>query len=251
MTKAVVLVLGVLLSLSGRGVRAQVPVATPALPGWQTTFFEAPAVALPLLQTAAVRHSAGLGALEKEKSIIHEDGQLARKEVLGSVALAGTYNYGNLTGGIITDPNSPNVFQANSTLRHSVGVNLALPLDRLAGRRNLIQKQELRYQQAELQHQEREQLLRQDVIRMYQEVLRTKQSLALYQQAYLSAETDHELVERQFREGQVTMGDLSQVNSRYSQAAIAQAQAASQYETSFLLLEELVGGRISDLMTSK
>ena len=219
--------------------------------GWQATFFEAPAVAMPLLQAAAVNHSAGLGSLEVEKNIIRQDVQLARKEVLASVALAGTYNYGNLTGGTLTDPNNPSVFGANSTLRHSVGVNLALPLDRLASRRNLIQKQELRYQQADLQRQDREITLQQEVIRLYQEVLLAKKVLTLHQQAYLAAQTDHELAERQFREGQASLSELSQVNSRYSQAAIAQEAAGSQYETSFLLLESLIGGRISDLLTSK
>lgn len=242
--------LGLLLGLNG-SVWAQDVGAPASTAPWQTAFFETPAVALPLLQAAAVRHAAKLGALDKEKSIIGEDKRLIQKDILGSLALTGSYNYGNQTSGIINDPNSLSGIPANSTLRHSVGVNLILPLDRLAGRRNLIQKQELRYQQAELQRQAQEQDLRQDVIRLYQEVLRAKKSLALYQQAFLSADTDHELVERQFREGQVTLGDLSQVNSRYAQAAIAQEQAASQYETSFLLLEELAGGRISDLMTSK
>jgi outer membrane protein TolC len=245
------LVMGIAFLLALPAARVCAQTAPAAANGWQAVFFESPAVALPLLQAAAVRHSASVGSFEKGKSIIREDVQLARKDILGSVALAGTYNYGNLTGGTVIDPNNPSIFGAESKPRHSVGVNLTLPLDRLAGRRNLIQKQELRYQQADLQRQDRESSLRQEVIQRYQEVLLARKTLTLYQQAFLAAQTDHELAERQFREGQSSLSELSQVNSRYSQAAIAQESAISQYETSFLLLEELVGGRLSDLMTTK
>ena len=239
--------IALLLALPAKKVLAQtVPAATGS---WQAVFFDSPTVALPLLQAAAVRHSASVGSLEKGKGIIREDVQLARKDILSSVGLTGTYSYGNLTGGTVIDPNNP--FGGESKLRHSVGVNLTLPLDRLASRRNLIQKQELRYEQADLQRQDRESSLRQEVIQRYQEVLLARKTLTLYQQAFLSAQTDHELAERQFREGQSSLSELSQVNGRYSQAAVAQESAISQYETSFLLLEELVGGRLSDLMTSK
>ena len=218
---------------------------------WQATFFGVPAVVLPILQAAAAKHSANLSALVAETNAIREDVQLARKDILGSVVLAGTYNYGNLNSGTLVDPNIPILLGAGSKIRHSVGINVNLPLDRLISRHHLIQRQELRVQQAELQRQDRENTLRQEVIRQYQEVLLTHKTLALYQQAYLAALTDHELVERQFRDGQTSLGELSVVNSRFSQAAIAQESAAAQYETSFLLLEELVGSHLSDLITSK
>lgn len=218
---------------------------------WQATFFGAPAVVLPLLQTAAAKHSASLGALAAGTKVIEKDVQLARKDILGSVALSGTYNYGNQSGGTMVDPNIPVLLGASSTIRHSVGMSINLPLDRVISRRNLIQRQELRVQQADLQRQDRENALRQEVIRHYQEVLLAHKTLALYQQAYLAALTDHELGERQFRAGQTSLGELSVVNTRFSQTAIAQESAATQYETSFLLLEELVGGHLPDIMTSK
>lgn len=231
--------------------QAEAQTTSSAAGSWQALFFNSPATALPFLQAAAAHHSASLGALEKEKSVIREDVQLARKDVLSVVALSGIYNYGNLSGGTIVDPNNSNVLGGGSRLRHSMGVNVTLPLDRLVSRRNLIQKQEFLYQQADLRRQDRENSLRQEVIQRYQEVLLAKKTLTIYQQAYLSAQTEHELAERQFREGQSLLGELSQVNGRYAQAAVAQESANSQYETSFLLLEELVGGHLPDIMTSK
>jgi outer membrane protein TolC len=230
---------------------AQTAPPAPAAAGWETTFFETPGVALPLLQAAAATHSPGLGVFETEKKIGQQDVDIARKQVLSAVSLVGNYNYGNLTGGIVTDPSNASVFGGSSTIRHSVGVNVTLPLDRLASRRNQIQKETLRIEQAEQQRLDRAQLLQQEVIRRYQDVLLAKKLLGLQQQSYLAAQTEHDLGERQFREGQASLGELSQVNARFAQAAVAQASAANQYETSFLLLESLVGERIADVLARR
>jgi outer membrane protein TolC len=244
------LVLLLLLHLRGLLLFGQNNAASPT-PDWQTTFFDSPTIALPLLTAAAIKHSSELEALELQKGIAHEDLQLARKNILGSVGLIASYNYGNLASVSLTDPNQPNQFTTFSSARYNTGVGLNLPLDRVVGRRNLVQREQLQYRRAEALRQDREKTIRQQVLRQYQDVLLARKLLTIYQEAYLSAQLNFQLVEKQFRKGQVQLSEYTPANERYTRAALEQATAISQYETAFMLLEEIVGDKISALMTSK
>ena len=247
MKKALVLVL--LLHLHGLLLFGQN--STLQTPAWQTTFFDSPEVSLPLLTAAAIKHSSELEALELQKGIAHEDLQLARKNILGSVGLMATYNYGNLASLSLTDPNQPNQFTTFSSARYNTGVALNLPLDRVVGRRNLVQREQLQYKRVESLRQDREKTIRQLVLRQYQDVLLAHKLLTIYQEAYLSAQMNFQLAEKQFRKGQIQLSEYTPANDRATKAALEQATATSQYATAFMLLEEIVGDKISALMTSK
>ncbi|WP_046243468.1 TolC family protein [Hymenobacter terrenus] len=218
---------------------------------WQTIFFDSPATALPLLTAAAVQHSAQLKGMETEKAISQQDLKIAKKSILGSLALAGTFNYGNLAGGAVPDPDSPGQFATVNSVRYSTGVSLSLPLDRIVNRNHLIKKQELFYERNESFRQERENVVRQQLIPLYQNVLLAKKLLTLRQEASVASQTNYKLAERQFRQGQLSLTAFSEANGQYTDATIAEVTARNQYDTAFMLLEEVVGTKISSLMTTR
>ena len=218
---------------------------------WQLIFFERPATAIPLLTNAAVEHSARLKALSIEKSISQEDIKLAKKNILGAVSINGNYGYGNLAGGGVTDPGNSSLFRTSPSIRYFAGIGVGLPLDRAVSRGALLKKQELNYQRAEMEQQEQQNQLRQQIIQLYQNVLLTKKLLALQQQAYVTVHTNYQLMEKQFRQGQLSLPELSAASSQLTQAAIAQESARSQFDTAFMLLEEIAGAKISSLMTNQ
>jgi outer membrane protein TolC len=218
---------------------------------WQKVFFETPAVALPLLTAAAISHSAQLKALNAEKSISQQDIQIAKESLLGSVSVGGSYTYGNLASISPADPLNPNLFNTYSSGRYSTGISVALPLDRLVSRGNLIKKEQLGYERTEAMRQDREDLLRQQVIQSYQNVLLARKLLTQRQESYVTVQTTSQLAERQFRQGQMSLPEFSQVTSQLTEISAAQEAARNTYDTTFLLLEELVGGKISTLMTTR
>ena len=212
-------------------------------------FFEAPALALPLLEAVAVRHSAELEAFKTEQAIAQEDLQIARKAILGSVLFSSNIGSGNIASVTVADQTLPSAGTKSSQTHYSTAINLNLPLDRLLSRRNQIARQQLQGQKVEYLRQARENVLRLQVIDLYQSVLLTHKVLALRQQSYATAQMCYQLGEKQFKDGEILLSEVSQMNDRYINAAIEQENAGSKYTTAFMLLESVTGSKISDLMT--
>jgi outer membrane protein TolC len=219
--------------------------------GWQTTFFDNPTVALPLLTTAAVQHSSQLRAIDKELAIGQQDVIIAKKNILNIVSLGGNYTYGNLAGVALADPGNPSQFTTFSSSRYSTGVAVTLPLDRIATRGNTIKREQLGVERTQALRQERENELRQLVIQSYQNVLLAKKLLTIRQEASVTVQTSYRLAEKQFRQGQLSLTDFSVASNSVTEVAVAETSARTQYETSFMLLEELTGAKVSTLMTNR
>ncbi len=217
---------------------------------WQRIFFQQPTLALASLTAAAIRVSPAVRSIEVEKAIYGEDVILARQNILNGVSVGGSYNYGNLSSIQLVDPRAPNQFNTYSSSRYFVGANVAVPLDRVVGRKHLINKEQLQVERAESVRQERVAVLRQQVLQLYQQVLLAKKVLAVHQESLVMAQMSQQLAERSFRQGQVSMTELAAANERYTQATIARETSASQYTTAFLTLEDVVGTKISTLMTT-
>lgn len=226
------------------------PVPKPVEESWKEVFFNKPERALALLTAAAIRNSPAVRSMELEKAIYGEDLQLARLNILNGVSLGSTYSYGNLTSIQLIDPASPNQFNTFSSGRYSVGASVAVPLDRVFGRRHLIGKERLQMERAESVRREREAAVRQQVLQLYQQVLLAKKVLAVYEESLVTAQMNQLLAEKSFRRGQDPMAELTAANNQFAQANIARETAASQYTVYFLTLEAVAGGRISILMTN-
>jgi outer membrane protein TolC len=218
--------------------------------GWQTVFFESPTTALPLLMTAAIKHSAQQKSLEIGKAISSNDIKLVKRSILGGVGVAGSYTYGNQGSVGAIDPANPNQFNTYSSTRYSAGISVGVPLLQIITRGSLIKKEELNYQRAELARQDQENQLRQQIIQLYQSVLLAKKLLTLQQEAYVTVQTNYRLADKAFRQGQLSLPDFSSTSSQLTQAAMSQESALNQYNTAFMLLEETVGTKISTLMTN-
>lgn len=244
--------IGTLLLMPGAAALAQTPTATKPAENWQTTFFEAPTVAVPQLMAAAIKHSAAIKSISIEQSINKEDLKIAQKNILNSVALGASYNYGNLSsiGGFQTDASGNPTGGVNtySSGRYFAGVNLAVPIDRLVTRGNLIRKERLNLERTESVQKEREDVIRQQVITLYQNVLLTRKLLTLRQESYVNAQTSYRLAEKQFRQGQLALADFNQASSLFTDVNIAQEAARNQYDTAFMLLEEYVGEKIATII---
>ncbi|QJX45942.1 TolC family protein [Hymenobacter taeanensis] len=218
---------------------------------WQSTFFDSPGTALPLLTAAAIKHSSQLKSMEIEKSIGQQDIKLAKKNLLESVALGGSYTYGNLASITTADIDNPNQFRTTSAPRYNTGISVGLPLGQIVNRSNRIKKEELSFQRMEALRQEQENILRREVIQLYQNVLLARKTLALRQEALVTVQTNYQLAEKQFRQGQITLPALSAVSNQLTELSVSQESARSQYDTAFMILEEIVGTKISSLMTAQ
>lgn len=224
----------------------------PAAAGdWQSVFFNSPTVAIPLLTAAAIQHSAQLKALDLEQGMSEQDVKITKKGILSLVAAGANYSYGNLAGVALADPSNPGTFTTYSSGRYSTGIGLTIPLDRVTSQGNLVKRATLNLERSKSIRQERENQIRQQIVQAYQSLLLSRKLLTIRQEASVTAQTSYRLAEKQFRQGQMPLTDFSAASSQLTEIAIAEASARSLYETSFMLLEEIVGTKISTLMTTR
>ncbi|WP_170172766.1 TolC family protein [Hymenobacter rigui] len=239
--------MGLSLLLSARPAAAQA-----VLPAgqWQTTLLEEPDRTLPLLLAAALRHAPELAAMQAEKALAQTDLRLARRALLGSVQLSGGYGYGNVANMTVADPNLPKAYSTTASNRYAAALNLNLPLDKLLNYHQLVQRQQLQVQQVEQMTLARQLSVRQRVIDQYQEVVLAHRLRQLRQQALVSAQLNHQLGEKQFRSGELVLGEMSQLADRLATAQADFATAENRLTTGLLQLEELVGERLPELLAT-
>lgn len=221
-----------------------------AAEAWQAVFFASPAKALPLLTAAAISHSPELRALEIDKSLDELNLKLSRRAILNSAALGAGYAYGNQASIALNDPLNPNQFTTFSSGRYQIGASFNLPLGQVASRGTQIRKEELNYKRSEATRQSQESQLRQQIIQLYQNVLLARKVFTLQQEALVNTRTNYQLAEKKFQQGQINLQELSEVSALLTSVSVARESAKSQYDTAFLVLEEVVGEKIPTLMTS-
>jgi outer membrane protein TolC len=244
-----------LLVLTVVGARGQQPaVPAPAQDEeWQERFFHADTV-LPLLMEAAITYSAEIEKLELSKGIAREELQIKRKQILSGIGLGSGYTYGTRIGlgnGDAQQQNQLNAFVLPAQAQYNLGVMVSLPISQVLNRGNELNKQKMTLQQAEADRKIKERQIRQVVISLYQDIVLAKAQLKLHQEAFQTAAIHFKLAEKQFEKGEISLSEMAKINESYAAAATAQGTSQVRYATAFLMMEELTGRKIQDLMTQK
>ncbi|MGV3641647.1 MAG: TolC family protein [Adhaeribacter sp.] len=218
---------------------------------WEEKFFQAEAT-LPLLMEAAITYSPEIEKLDLSKAMAGEDLKIKRRDILSGIALGTGYTYGSRVG--LATPEGPqqnqlNAFVLPAQAQYNVGVMLSLPITQVLNRNQELNKQKMSLQQAEADRKLKERQLRHVVISLYQDIVLAKAQLKLHQEAFQTAHIHFKLAEKQFETGELLLSEMAKINETYSAAAIAHGTAKIKYATSFLLMEEMIGMKIYDLMS--
>ncbi len=221
-------------------------------PGWQERFFDNTEEIIPLLVQQAMESAPELAHNEAAQQIAIENKEIARKEISSGLAFGGGYRYGTLINLVGTDAAggaaSVNPFAIPAVGLYNIGFTASLPLDRIISRKNKINVQEMNLVQAKAQEKIEVRLLREKVILLYQEIAVAKAELELRQEALQSANIHYQMAEKQLHDGEILITDMARINEIYSAAAIGHGTAKVRYQTSFMMLEELIDMRIVDFM---
>jgi outer membrane protein TolC len=242
----------ILLLLAFLGAQGQSPTTRPA-EDWEEKFFTA-AAALPLLMEAAIKNSAEIERLEITKNMAQEELKIKRKEILSGIGLGSGYTYGTRIGlgnAEVQQQNQLNAFVLPAQAQYNVGVMLSLPISQVLNRSHELNKQKMNLLLTQADRKAQESQLRQLVISLYQDIMLAKDQLRLHQEAFQTANIHFKLAEQQFDKGEISLSEMAKINESYSAAAIAHGTSKIKYTTAFLLLEELIGMNIYDLMSRK
>lgn len=254
-----------LLLASGRASYSQTAPtgATGTSPDALQTFFTAPEQVLPRLYEAAIAHSSEIERLGALKSTAEEDVTLAKKRILNTLAFNSGYTYGSLpyfataNSTSQTNPTNPapeyitNPFGLGARAQFTVGAGLTVPIDVLASRNANIRRQQYVVDQTVAQRKSQETIIRQQIIVQYQTLVLARATQQAAQEGYQSANIGKKIADKRFRDGDIQIDEQMAAQDLYTRAVLAQAEAANRYQTAQLLLEDMIGTSINNIMLGK
>jgi outer membrane protein TolC len=90
-------------------------------------------------------------------------------------------------------------------------------------------------------------LLRNQVLKAYNEYQMREKMYKIQNQLALDNETSHKLIEQRFKSGEITFETYSASLTNYSTVTLAQLEAEKEFKNSKLDLERLIGVRLEDV----
>jgi outer membrane protein TolC len=225
----------------------------PQTANWQDKFFNSPEVVLPILIDAALKYSAQIENLDAAKQIALANEHLEKKRILSGLSVGSTYSYGSVYS--VADPTRTvggvNPFGLPTQSLYNFGAQAGLSLYTLLGRRYELQRQTLLLKQADANRKLGEREVRRSIISLYQEITLAKAEQEISQESYQSADLRLKFAEKQFAKQEIQVDKMVTVQEFYARARTAREAARIKYETTFLMMEELIGMKVIDLMNSK
>ncbi len=151
----------------------------------------------------------------------------------------GTFdNFSTNTG----DGQTPTIMATKSNqTNYGVGVFLKIPIDALVNHKSQVNLAKNAMEQSETMADAQRRVIRQQVIKQYQDVLLKQRLLEIRSRNVYSSRINMELVEKQFRNRQLNAADYARVSETAGRLEAEYEAARSDYITAYLILEEMVG----------
>lgn len=209
-------------------------------------------VLLPLLMDSAAKNSAEIRRMGKNVAMYEQALQSSKKSILNDITLASSYGYGN-AGSLALEKDLANTGQSNyysnlRTSRYNLGVSIQVPLGSLLSRGNQRRSAELQIEMAEQEKEATATVIRQGVIKLYQDlklahvILGTRSKMKQVQWASFS------LSQKNFTDGQITLEQFSKMQNEYNQTVMDYDSQINKLQTAFLTLEAYSGVQLTRLI---
>jgi outer membrane protein TolC len=134
---------------------------------------------------------------------------------------------------------------------YGFGLYMKLPLGDVLNRKQQIKQAKIQIEQATSLEETQEQEIRQQVIRQYQDALLKQRLVNIKSQSLGNARVNMEMVEKEFRNGLIPITEYVRISDIVSHAEADYESAKSDFITSKLLLEEIVGFIFTNTSTTK
>ncbi|MBL0335812.1 MAG: TolC family protein [Chitinophagaceae bacterium] len=128
---------------------------------------------------------------------------------------------------------------------YGLGLYLKLPLGDILDRKNEIKGANAQLEQARAMEEAQQDEIRQMVIRQYQEVLLKQRLLNIRSLNLGNARVNMEMVEKQFANGLIPVAEYVRISDIISTAELAYESARSEFITSKMILEDIIGFRLT------
>lgn len=163
-----------------------------------------------------------------------------KRAFLSFFSVRGSYQYGMYGNDLsYTDVKTPVVYQYTTTAQnsYSIGAGVNIPLDALFDLRSRIKRQKLSLKAAILNREIKYEEQKREIIQMYSMALSQLNVLKLRAEAFVLANVQYEIAEKDFSFGSINSSNLSTEKSRQSIAREALENSKFELTKSLMILE--------------
>lgn len=204
--------------------------------------------ALQELMDSAALHSPGLKFMDMQVQVMENDAKTMKRDWLDNIGVEAAYRYGNYGNLYTTEATaSTEVYNSLSYSKqntYSTGVYLRLPLADIVDRKNRNRTEQLKVEQSQLEKEKFRSELNERIIIEYNRVNLFIDLLKIKSESLESANLQILLGEKQFRNGTISLLELSSLQEKKAKAASEYLIALSDAKSGLMVLEEICGIRI-------
>ncbi len=205
---------------------------------------------LTALIDSAIIHSPLLKAQDAQIYINKYEIKTAKREWTRNLGLETNIKYGSYDNLQVSqyseDPENPSAFLATNTqTRFSTGIYVKFPFFYLYDRRNQVKIAQEELTQARFDKERMIYELRQLVIQVYNQMLLAQNLVKIHNENSISTDLQVQMAEKMFTNGQLPVSELARLKDIHTRSLINLEQSKSEFQNSFMILEEIVGIKFS------
>ncbi len=220
----------------------------PSLDSMLTRSFEMDLL-LPLLIDSAIKNSPIVQRTASNIDYATEGLQLNKKSIYNSLSLNSSYNYGTNYSAINNSTGTAlNNFTTSQSGFYNLGVGIQLPLTQIVSRKNLIRSGEAQVRMASADKNNAILFVKQEVIRLYQELKLSHRLLQIGVKNKQSAQINFAMAEKEFLQGQSSIEQEARILDIYNKSVIEYETYMNRFQTAYMQLESYTGTNISTLL---
>lgn len=204
---------------------------------------------LPMMVDSAIKYSPVIKRMNNSIVYAEESLNLNKKSIYSSLSLNSSYNYGTNYSAVNNSlGTSLNNFTTSQTGFYNMGVSIQLPLTQIVSRKNTLRAAEAQVKITQADKENSVLYVKQEVIRMYQELKLTHKLLIISGKNKQSAQVNFSMAEKDFIQGQSTVEQESRVMDIYNKSVIEFETYVNRFQTAYMQLESYIGTSLSTLL---
>jgi outer membrane protein TolC len=198
---------------------------------------------LAVLIDSAYENSAIVKSREADMSYKKTSIKSTSKLWLKNIGLETYYNYGTADYYSINNTSGNQALNTSvqTTNRYSVGAYIRLPLYDLLDRKNLINADKYRYEQAYYEKENEKFFLRKQVILQYNDVILKQKLFRITNESLIESKLQAEMAEKEFAQGEINLTELARLKDMSAKSMMQYEQSKFDFINAYLMLQELSG----------
>lgn len=206
---------------------------------------------LPMMIDSAIKYSPQARMSRSNENLANANFQINKKALYKAINIQTSYGYGTNYSAVNNQSAViGNNFTTAQSANYNVGIGLQIPLTQIINSKNIRKMEQSKLDVAVADKDKTALLIKQDVIRLYQDFKLIQKLMRISYANLQSAIINNTLAEKNFINGQISVEQASTVQGNYNNAVIAYETYVNSFQTSYMQLEAYIGTSLSSLISN-